>query len=342
VSVRFSLRRNNKAPAPGSPDDTSADAGSSGTPSEYKGALRYRVRSQSNSSGASESASAPALNRAYDHTHEVRPVGYPAADVDQGATEGGYVGAPELYGPDPTVMETVYEPEPYVGDYGDDESWLAPDTRRRIKLAIPTFALGALVVIAGAFWGGAEVDKHFGANNTTSAGSLAAALGGRGATGSGGTGRGAFAGLGGGGGGGGGFGSTPAASGTLSAISGHDLTVTTTTGSKVKVVLVSSTTVISIGQGSTGGLKVGDTVRVQGTTGSGGTIKASSITATAAGVTTGGGFAGLGGGGGGGFGGTGATGAGTGVGGGSTGGSSTQPTVKNGGFSGDGSGVSGG
>lgn len=266
------------------------------------------------------------------------------------------------YGPDPTVL---YDPKNYVPsdahvpEYGvpdggvldggvpemeDDESWLAPDTRRRVKMAVPTFLLVALVVIAGAFWGGAEVDKHFGNNNNVTAANLASALGRRATGGTGGSTTGGFGGLGGAGGGafagggfaGGGFGVTPAAEGTVSAISGDILTVTSTTGGKIKVALTSSTIVTRTGEGSTGPIRVGDTVRVQGTKASDGTVTASSVTATAAGVSAGRGFAGLGAAGGGSAGGAGGAATGSGA-----GGSTTRTTVHNGGFSGDGSGVSG-
>lgn len=258
-----------------------------------------------------------------------------AVGAYSGPAEAGYDGDPSaVYGPDPTDPR-AFAPTAPVPEEEDDESWLAPDTRRRVKLAVPTFLLGALVVIAGAFWGGAEVDKHFGNHNTTSAAGLAAALGRRAsATGAGGTG-GGFAGLGGAGGGfaGGAFaGSTPTASGTLSAISGDDLTVTSTTGAKIRVVLTGSTIVTRTGEGSAGVLKVGDTVRVEGTKASNGTVTASSVTATAAGVSRGGGFAGLAG--------SGAGAAATASGGTPAAGSTTETTVRDGGFSGDGSGVS--
>jgi hypothetical protein len=318
VNARFSLRRNNQPAAPPSPAEERAEA--------YTAA-------------------------GYDTT--------PSLEFDNSGENGvGYEGDPTVHEPgtvydpaDPAVYEPI-EPAAYGPNEEDDESWLAPDTRRRVRLAVPTFALGALVVIAGAFWGGAEVDKHFGSsNNTTTASAIAAALRGRGAGAEGagaGTGRegfAGFAGLGGAGGGGGfaggGFaGTTPAASGTVSAISGDDLTVNSTSGGKVKVVLNSSTIVSRTGKGSTGPVQVGDTVRVQGTKASNGTVTATSVTAVAPGVTTGaggGGFAGVGAG----AGGSETLGSGASSGGSTSGGSTTATTVHNGGFSGDGTGVSG-
>ncbi|MBO0694436.1 MAG: hypothetical protein J2P58_16140, partial [Acidimicrobiaceae bacterium] len=151
-------------------------------------------------------------------------------------------------------------------------------------------------------------------------GLAAGGLGGRGGLGAGGFGGGGFAGL------------TPAASGTVRAISGHDLIVASTTGSRIKVVLTSSTIVTRTGEGSTGPLKVGDTVRVQGTKASNGTVTARSVTAIASGVSRAGGLAGAGGPG---------SGSGAAASGGPAAGSTTETTVRNGGFSGDGSGASG-
>jgi Domain of unknown function (DUF5666) len=280
--------------------------------------------------------------------------GYPGAEGDYDGDAGDIY--PEAYEGELVATGPGALNLPELDD--DDEAWLTPDTRRRIKIAIPTFLLGALAVIAGAFWGGAVVQKHFGTNTAaTAAGAFAgrggaggaegfAGFGGRGATGgtgaegaagaSGSSGASGFAGTSGfGGEGASGFTrTTPTAEGTISAISGDDLTVKPASGADVKVVMNSSTTVTRSGKGSAGALKVGDTVRVVGTKASSGTVTATSITATAAGVSTAtGGFGGAA---------TGGTGfSGVGAGGSSTGGSST-PTVANGGFSGDGSDVSGG
>lgn len=257
--------------------------------------------------------------------------------------------------------------DPATFEPNADESWLTPDTRRRVKMAVPTLLLALLVVVAGAFWGGAEVFKHFGSDNagTGSLAALGRPLGaGRGGTGTGGgaggtgataTGRGGFGGF----GGAGGF-AAPTVSGTVTAVSGNQLVVQSSAGSKVTVKLTSSTVVTRVAEGSAGAIRVGDTVRVVGTKAKGGTVTASTVTATAAGVSARSGFGGGGFGGGafgGGSGGGGGSGSGTNAGGsgsgtgaragsgsgsGSGGGGSTSPTtVHNGGFSGDGSGVSG-
>jgi hypothetical protein len=199
------------------------------------------------------------------------------------------------FDPDDPESEVLYPDEDL-----DDESWPAPDTRRKVKVTIPTLILSLLIIAAGAFWGGAVVDKHFGVKSTSSTSGLAAF------SRSGAAGR--FAGFGAEGGattggaatGAGGFGAggftTPAAEGTLTAVSGNTLTVKSTTGgSTVKVVMTSSTVVTRSGKGAPGTLTVGDTVRVIGTA-KAGTVTATSITATAAGVTAAtGGFGGGGG-----------------------------------------------
>jgi hypothetical protein len=257
------------------------------------------------------------------------------ADLYEGGAGDIY---PDVYGGDleGNGPEALGQP-----DLDDDESWLAPDTRRRIRIAVPTFLLLTLAVIAGAFWGGAVVQKHFGTTSTESAtAGLAGRGGAEGFAGFGGAATGAegatgAAGAEGFGGGGTGFTRvTPTAEGTISAISGDDLTVKPTSGADVKVVMSSSTIVTRSGKGSAGSLRVGDTVRVDGNKASDGAVTATSITATAAGVTTAtGGFGGAGAA-------TGASG-GTGFSGVSGSGSST-PTVANGGFSGDGGGATAG
>jgi hypothetical protein len=172
---------------------------------------------------------------------------------------------------------------------GADEDWLVPDRRRRVRIAVPTLLLCALILVAGAFWGGAVVDKHFGNHATT-----AATAGGRTA--------GAFAGFGGGTGAAGGTGTgasgfggfsrvTPAAEGTLSAINGQTLTVKPTSGSPVTVKLTATTVVTRSGTGTPGALTVGDTVTVDGTAGSGGVSTTTGGFGSAAGGSSAGGSA---------------------------------------------------
>ncbi len=85
---------------------------------------------------------------------------------------------------------------------------------------------------------------------------------------------------------------------------GKTLYVTSTSGSLVKVTLAPSTAITRNSKSTLSNLKVGDSVVVSGVKAGNGQLTASSISATAAGVSAGGGLAGLFGGGGG----TGATG----------------------------------
>jgi hypothetical protein len=167
----------------------------------------------------------------------------------------------------------------FAAELDDEESWLAPDARRKVRIRLPPFILGLVIVIGGAFWGGAVVDKHFGVSNTATAATGGSATAGRGGA----TGAEGATGF----GGAGGFSAeTPAAEGKLSAISGNDLTVTSTSGTKVSVTMASATVVTRSGQGAAGELTVGDTVVVEGTKASNGKVTATSITATAAGTTS--------------------------------------------------------
>jgi len=174
------------------------------------------------------------------------------------------------------------------GDGNADEEWI-PQTTRGIRLGVPIAALCALVLVAGGFWGGAELEKSHagGAGSATLAGfasRLRSAIGGTGATGASGF-RG-FAGAGAG-----------ATTGTISVVDGDTLYVETSSG-LVKVTLSKSTTITRNANAAADDLRPGDTVVVEGATGSGGAVSATSVSATAPGVTSGfagRGFAGFGG-----------------------------------------------
>lgn len=187
----------------------------------------------------------------------------------------------------------------------DDDSWPARPRRTGLRMRLPTAVLGLLVVAAGAFWGGAAVQKASGTGSTGAAASrlrsLFASAGGASSffgRGSGGT-----AGAG---------GLAPAATGTLTAVVGNTLYLTSSSGALVKVQMSPSTTVTRTAKATSKSLQPGDTIVVRGTTASSGAVTATSVTASAKGVTPAGGagFGGLGGGGGsgtatGGFGGSG-------------------------------------
>ena len=162
-------------------------------------------------------------------------------------------------------------------DLGDD-LWPTRPRRRRLALRTPTAILLALVIAAGAFWGGVTVQQRDG---TTS--SLSSALSSFRALRA--SGHGAFGGFGGGAGFGGGGAAAPAATGTLTAVVGNTLYLTTASGSLVTVTLTPATTIRRTVAASTSGLKSGDTIVVQGSPTGSGSVRARSITATAKGVS---------------------------------------------------------
>lgn len=184
-------------------------------------------------------------------------------------------------------------PEWLAGDDGGDadEEWVS-QTTHGIRLGVPVAALLAVVLVAGGFWGGAELQKNHSGGTTSALASVAARFrstagaGATGATGSTGSTASRF--------GGGGFASSAAAAGTISVVDGDTLYVDdTSTGSIVKVTLTKSTTITRNADATAIDLRPGDTVTVQGATGNSGTVTATSVTATAPGVSSGfGGFGG--------------------------------------------------
>ena len=164
------------------------------------------------------------------------------------------------------------------GEFGDEE-WPAQNTRRSIRFRMPTAVLLALLLAAAGLWGGSLLQKYEGGSvratgATTAKGAFARA----GGTGS------PFA------------SSSSATTGTVTDIIGNTLYVTQSDGSLVKVTLSSSATVTRNAKSSLSGLEPGDSVVVQGTKPSDGSMTASSVSATAAGVTTAGAAGGFGGG----------------------------------------------
>jgi hypothetical protein len=196
----------------------------------------------------------------------------------------------------PAVTKTIATPPDGPGwlasdDEGDsDEEWVS-QTTRGIRLGVPAAALLALVLVAGGFWGGAALEKSHSGGSTSALASVAArfrsAAGGLGATGTAGSAASRFGGL---------FGGTAGTAGTvgtISVVNGNTLYVAdTATGSIVKVTLTKSTTITRNADAAAIDLRPGDTVTVQGATGSSGAVTATSVTATAPGITTG--FAGFG------------------------------------------------
>jgi hypothetical protein len=216
-------------------------------------------------------------------------------DVDP---EGGEAATPP-YGIHPEDGQpTTPAFEPYLADgepvpdeiHPDDpdDDWSDSHVKKGLRLQVPTAALLSLVVLAAGFWGGALAEKHHGSSTSSSsalsalASRLAAARGGSGAAAAG------------AGGGGSGFaraggGATPATAGIVTGVQGNVLYVTNASGDLVRVEVGPSTSVTRTAKTSLAGLQTGDTVVVQGTTGSGGTVTATSVRATGQGVPTAGG-----------------------------------------------------
>jgi hypothetical protein len=182
------------------------------------------------------------------------------------------------------------EPDPTEIHPDDpDDDWSDSHVKKGLRLAAPTAVLLSLVILAAGFWGGALAEKHHG--SPTSSSSALSALASRLAAARGGSGTATGAGAGGGGGGfaGAGGGATPATAGIVTGVQGTVLYVTNASGDLVKVEVGPSTSVTRTAKSSLTGLQTGDTVVVQGTTGSGGTVTAMSVRATGRGVPTAGG-----------------------------------------------------
>jgi hypothetical protein len=161
--------------------------------------------------------------------------------------------------------------------------------RPRRRLATPvTATLCAVLIAALGFIGGVQVQK--------AAGDSAPATPARAA------GRGGFAGFGGGGGGGAGGGgggagvqggASDATVGSVANVAGKSIYVTDSSGTTVRVKTNKNSKVTRNAVSRVSAVHPGDTVIVQGTKASSGTVTATSIAATAKNATGGGGVAGL-------------------------------------------------
>jgi len=199
---------------------------------------------------------------------------------------------------------TSARPRPAVSESADPTEmdgldWPAQTAKTTLRFSKSTAILGALVLLAAGFWGGITLEKDEGSSGSGSgfAGLASAFAGARGAAGSGGSAS-SFRSL---------FSRASANEtvGTVTDVIGKTVYVTSTSGSLIKVTLASSTVITRNAKTSLSDLKVGDTVIASGVKAGNGQLTASSISATAAGVSSGGGLGGLFGGGGGGTGGTG-------------------------------------
>jgi hypothetical protein len=172
-------------------------------------------------------------------------------------------------------MPTMTETENDL-DALDELEPLEPRPRRRLLTPIP-LALMALLLTAVGFIGGVLVQKHAGGSSGTGGfpGAPAFAAGGGAPD---------F----------GGGGSDPVSQGTsgeVSAKKGDVIYVTTSDGTTVKVQL-GDATVTRTAEVGANQIHPGDTVVVQGATQDNGTVKATSVTATQAGVSAGSPFGG--------------------------------------------------
>lgn len=193
--------------------------------------------------------------------------------------------------------ETAQVPAVHSGgaDQGSDElnalfedeadEWPTQGPAKGLRLPWPVAGLLVLLLVFGGLWVGAYMQR-----NSSSSTSAATPFGG------------SFSPPGGAGasrvtGGAGGFPGTTSSgtSGTVTDIIGSTLYVTTASGSLVAVNVGTTTTVDRNAKSSLAALLPGDTVTVQGTKAKDGTVTASSVSATQAGVSSG--LAGFGGGG---------------------------------------------
>jgi hypothetical protein len=177
-------------------------------------------------------------------------------------------------------------------DWEADEEPLPKRPHRRLVTPISATLAGALVGALG-FIGGVEVQKSQDDGSATASPTALAAGGARGGFGRGG-------GTGGGpqfGGGGPGGGQSNATVGSVANKKGSTLYVKDSDGNLVRVKTTSHSKINRTASTTAGAIHPGDTVIVQGTKSSSGTITATQINATAAGATSG--LAGLFGGGGG-------------------------------------------
>jgi hypothetical protein len=189
---------------------------------------------------------------------------------------------------DPAVQEPAalaYEPtEDEDGEWSDEPGEadeLPPRPRRRLLTPIPLALLGGLL-IAGGFIGGVQVQK--GESSSGSSGGAGAGLpsgfaalrgGGPSSTGTS-SGKSAAGGSSGGFPGAGAGGSRPTV-GTVAYLAGSTLYVTNSEGNTVKVNTSAATSVTKTVKTKVNGIYPGETVTVTGAAGSGGTVRAESV-----------------------------------------------------------------
>jgi hypothetical protein len=159
------------------------------------------------------------------------------------------------------------------GSHIEDDEWPTRSPRQGLRIKYPTAVLVALLIGAGGLWGGAVLQRSHGTTSTAGGASSFARL--FSPTGTSGVTRGSFP----------GFASSSAATGIVTTVQGNTLYVTTASGGLVKVMLGKSTTYTRDAKSTESAMQPGDTVIVQGTKAKNGTVTATSVADTAAGVS---------------------------------------------------------
>ncbi len=164
----------------------------------------------------------------------------------------------------------------YIGsDFEEDDEWPSRTASRGVRVPLPVVILLVILVGFGGIWGGAALQRN---QNTSDSSGIASAFARfrSGATSSskssGFSGFGGFA---------GGAQAGSAASGTVTVIDGNTLYITDASGGIVKVIMSNSTKVTRDAPTTPSALQPGDTVTIQGSKTSNGTVNATSISATA-------------------------------------------------------------
>jgi hypothetical protein len=158
---------------------------------------------------------------------------------------------------------------------GGDAEWPQQVASNGLRVQPLTALLGISLIATLGIWGGAELQKRQGSG---AAASSSAPSGGFAARAAGATGQGSFTGA--------PSGAANVTSGTVTVISGKTLYLTSSSGAIIKVKLTNKTTYTRTAKSASTGLKPGDTAIVQGAKNAAGVTVATSITATAKGVTS--------------------------------------------------------
>ncbi len=191
---------------------------------------------------------------------------------------------------DPTqpvpIPDTTQVPVVVIHPDDPDDEWALPEAAKALRVRYLTGVLVLVLALGGGFWGGVVAERHHGTGTSSAASALASRFAALRAAGNLGTGAGGFGGgLGAGGGTGGattgGTRGAPVASGTVIDVASNVLEISNAAGQIVKVDVGPSTTVTVTSSSSLAGLKIGDTVTVSGTAGTGGTVNATAVRATA-------------------------------------------------------------